>query len=457
MKKFTIISCMLLASSGGIHAQLTNSGNLRTFTGANVTIYGDVTNNGSIADSATLITLAGSNLQTIGGSSVITLKNLRLNNSSTTGVTLAQALNVRGTLTFTDGYLNTTATNILTLTSTATVSGASDNSFVWGPVVKTGNTSFVFPVGKTAFYAPIAISAPAIVTDQFTAEYFKASPNASYSTSSLESTLHHVSECEYWMLERTTGSSDVAVTLSWDLRSCGVTFLNDLRVARWDGTQWTNKGNGGTTGNMVAGTIVSAAPIDGFGPFTLASISSLNPLPVEFLTFSAQCEEEQQVILRWSTASEFQNDFFTIERSPDATNWDIQKTIQSQGNTSTLSNYSWTDSSVFVREAYYRLSQTDQNGETTVLGITYLQNCQEIPENTLAIYPNPAKDRISILTEAKISEITVLNTEGKRTGNVIADLAGKMIYFNDLPNGVYFIRITTPTGVFHEKMVVSRN
>ena len=65
MKKIIIIGFVLFAGSVEIRAQLTNSGNIRTFAGANVTIYGDMTNNGAIADSATLITLAGSNLQTV--------------------------------------------------------------------------------------------------------------------------------------------------------------------------------------------------------------------------------------------------------------------------------------------------------------------------------------------------------------------------------------------------------
>lgn len=456
MRKFIIISSVLLASSGNMHAQLTNSGNIRTFAGANVTIYGDVTNNGSIADSATLITLAGSSLQTFGGSSVTTLKNLRLNNSSLAGITLAQALNVRGTLTFSTGRMNTTATNILTFTSTATAMGANNNSFVSGPTVKTGNSSFVFPVGKNAVYAPIAISAPAAGTDQFTAEYFQVSPNIPYSTWSLEPTLHHVSECEYWMLNRTTGASDVAVTLSWDVRSCGVTFLSDLRVARWDGTQWTDKGNGGTTGNTTAGTVISAAPVTGFGPFTLASTSSANPLPVELLSFTATCEQEQ-AILRWSTASEFQNDFFTIEYSSDATDWNTLATVESHGTTHAQSDYSWSDPSAPTRNAYYRLSQTNSNGEIEIHGIAYIQNCQDIPENTLTLYPNPAKDRIRILTEAAISDITVLNAEGKQVGNITADLKNKELSLGDLPNGVYVVRITTPSGVFHEKVVISRD
>lgn len=454
MKKYIIISFILFAGSAEIRAQLTNSGNIRTFTGANVTIYGDVTNNGTIADSGTLVTLAGSAMQTFGGSSVTTLNNLLLNNSDATGVTLTQDLNVRGTLTFTDGYMNTTAANILTLTATSAVAGTSNNSFVSGPAVKTGNTAFVFPVGKNVVYAPIAIAAPGVITDQFTAEYFQVSPNALYSTSSLEAGLDHVSDCEYWMLDRTTGSSNVAVTLSWDTRSCGVTDPSELRVARWDGAQWTNKGNGGTTGTTAAGTVVSTAAVTDFGPFTLASITASNPLPIELLAFAAKCENEE-VILRWSTDSEFNNDFFTIESSFDASDWNSIATVDGAGTTTTLTNYAWTDLSNPGRSMYYRLSQTDNNGQTVIHEIDYLENCS-FPENAVSVYPNPAKRIVNILTEAKVTNIIVMNPEGK-TIDLPVDFQLNQLDFNGLPNGVYFIRITTARGTFHEKVVISRN
>lgn len=457
MKKFIIIALVILTWSGGANAQLTNSGNIRTFTGANVTIYGDVTNNGAIVDSGTLITLAGSNLQTFGGSVVSTLKNLRLNNSSTAGITLAQALNVYGTLTFSDGYLNTTTASILTLTSTSAVTGASNNSFVSGPAVKTGNSGFIFPVGKNVVYAPIAISAPAVVTDQFTTEYFQASPNTvPYITWSLEPTLHHVSECEYWMLDRTTGSSNVSVTLSWDTpRSCGITLTGDLRIARWDGTQWTDKGNGGTMGTTTSGTIISAAPVTAFSPFTLASTTPMNPLPVALLGFSGQCEDEQAV-LRWSTATEFNNDFFTVESSFDAVNWAAIATIDGAGTTSMQTNYSWTDPSVPIRNVYYRLLQTDNSAVTTTHNIVYLENCQ-MTGNGLSIYPNPAKNIVTILTDETLMGVSVLNPEGKIVENIPIDLQNKQIRFDEMPNGVYVIRITTPEKTFNQKVVLLRD
>ncbi|AEA42545.1 T9SS type A sorting domain-containing protein [Fluviicola taffensis] len=454
MKKIIIIGFVFFAGSAEIRAQLTNSGNIRTFVGANVTIYGDMTNNGAIADSGTLVTLAGSSLQTVSGSVVTTLNNLRLNNTDATGITLAQALNVRGTLTFSDGYLNTTTANILTMTNTSSVASVSNTSFVSGPMVKTGNTAFVFPVGKNVVYAPIAITAPAAGTDQFKAEYFQISANPLYNTSSVEPSLHHVSDCEYWMLDRVTGSSNVSVTLSWDTRSCGITTLSDLRVARWDGTQWTDKGNGGTTGTTTAGTVISSAAVTGFGPFTLASITATNPLPVELLTFAAHCEDEQAV-LRWSTESEFQNDFFTIESSFDATDWNTIATVAGTGTTTMLTNYTWTDHSNPRKEMYYRLSQTDYDGETTIHDIVYFKSCS-LPENSVSIYPNPAKSIVNILTEESVSAITVMNSEGKKINTPI-DVKYKQIDFSEIPNGVYLIQITTKSGVFNKNVVISRN
>lgn len=456
MKNYIIICVFLLFRVSDVAAQLTNSGNIRTFTGANVTIYGDVANNGAIVDSGLLITLAGSNLQSIGGSSITTLNNLRLNNSSASGVTLNRTLFVRGLLTFSDGYLNTTPASILSMTATSSVTGASNNSFVSGPVIKTGNSAFVFPTGKNVSYAPIAIAAPALITDQFTAEYFQVSPNALYSVWSLEAGIDHVSQCEYWMLNRTTGTSDVAVTLSWETaRSCGVNDLPDLLVTRWDGLQWTNKGNGGTTGTAALGTVVSSAPVTGFGPFTLGSSTGDNALPVELLAFSAQCEEEQ-VVLRWSTESEFDNDYFTVESSQDGVEWKNTAFVEGSGTTVIPTNYSWTDISNPGRDMYYRLSQTDNNGTLTMHNTVYLENCISGPDNDVSIYPNPTGSLVNILTNEKILEISVTNPEGKVI-NVAYNPEYHQLDFSTMPVGVYIIRITTMPGTYIKKLTVTRD
>jgi hypothetical protein len=455
MKQLLLTSFLLVVHALTVEAQVTNSGNLKLFSGASVTFFGNVTNNGTLIDSGTVVTLAGSSASTIDGSSVTTFNNLTLNNTSATGVTLGQAMNVRGALVLTDGYLYTTASNVLTLANGATTSGAGNGSFVSGPMAKTGNQSFTFPVGKGVAYAPIAISAPGLATDKFTAEYIQTSPNALYNVSSLDGTLNHVSQCEYWMLDRTTGTSNVTVNLSWDTRSCGVTNLSDLRVAGWNGTQWVNKGNGGTTGTTTAGTVVSSPVVTVFGPFTLGSVSSDNPLPVELVSFSAQCEETHAV-LRWSTASELNNDYFTIESSIDAEDWATAGTIEGAGNSTTLLHYTYTDAANAGRNLYYRLKQTDTDGKYTYHDILYLESCRGAAGgNSVTLYPNPAQNNVTIVAEEEVLSVTVYNSEGKTIGNIGVNLLAKTMDFSQVPEGVYFVEIATPGKVFNQRLIVS--
>lgn len=456
MKRFFSIAFVLFLSVLTTEAQVTNSGNFKIAPGASISFFGNVTNNGTLTDSGTVVTLAGSSSQTIDGSSVTTFNNLTLNNTSATGITLGQAMNVRGVLVFTDGYLVTTATNILGLTDNATVSGASNSSFVSGPVFKTGSQSFVFPVGKDVVYAPLAISAPVLATDRFTAEYFQTSPNALYSVSSLEAGLDHVSQCEYWTLDRTVGSSDVTVNLSWDTRSCGITNPADLRVARWDGTQWTNKGNGGTTGTVSAGTIVSSAPVTAFSPFTLSSVSSDNPLPVETIDFAAQCEGSN-ALFTWSTVSEQHNDFFTVESSTDAMNWTKVCTVDGAGYSTAQINYSCIGISPPGKNLYYRLKQTDLDGNSIYYNeIIYLESCSRTSsEEEVLVYPNPAKDKVMILTNEEILDISVFNSAGKKLNGTEMNQEEKWIDFTQLPEGIYVMEIITGTQLFNQRIVIS--
>jgi hypothetical protein len=453
MKQFYSITCFLTVAALNGTAQLTNSGNLKLAPGAAVTIFGNVTNNGTVTDSATIVTLGGTSPQQVDGSSVTLFNNLRLNNA--TGVTLGQTMRVRGTLTFTAGTLTTTSANLLVLENNAAATGASNNSFVAGPVAKIGSQAFVFPTGKNSVYAPIAMGAPALVTDRFTAEYFQASPNALYNVSSKEILLDHVSQCEYWMLDRTAGSSNVAVTLSWDTRSCGVSNLADLRVARWDGTQWTDKGNGGTTGNTTAGTVVSSAAVTGFGPFTLASSTMANSLPVELIDFSAYCDGSSAV-LSWHTASENNNAYFTIERSTDGLDWKPVKNVPGAGNSTALLAYTHSDPASPLADAYYRLTQTDLNGHTTEHDIVYLESCLgESPESAVTVYPNPSKGDVYVASTEAISSIAVFQSDGKPVSSVEISIEDKSIDFSQVPEGIYFLEIVSGGKSFRERVVIS--
>ncbi len=109
--------------------------------------------------------------------------------------------------------------------------------------------------------------------------------------------------------------------------------------------------------------------------FTLGAGGSLDctPLPIELESFNAEPLQNANE-LKWVTASEINNAFFTIERSTDGENWTIIQAQSAIGNSSTKTTYSYTDYTCQQTLNYYRLSQTDMDGNETKLKTISLDN-----------------------------------------------------------------------------------
>ncbi len=88
------------------------------------------------------------------------------------------------------------------------------------------------------------------------------------------------------------------------------------------------------------------------------------PLPIELLSFSAAAADNG-VDLNWQTASEQDNDYFTIETSDNATDFSALTEIPGAGYSNSLLSYQYNDSRPISGTRYYRLKQTDYNGAFT--------------------------------------------------------------------------------------------
>ncbi|HOS84199.1 MAG TPA: T9SS type A sorting domain-containing protein, partial [Bacteroidales bacterium] len=303
------------------------------------------------------------------------------------------------------------------------------SSHIQGCATKVGAEPFVFPIGSAQKYAPIAISdAPGgDVVTEFTACYYPESPNSLYNVTSIDEILDHVSTSEYWTLSRAVGTNPVSVELFWwDNRSGGVTVLDELHVAHWNGTQWESKGNEGVSGNFEVGSITSEL-VSSFSPFTLGSTSSENPLPITLLSFTAACNTSKKVIeIDWSCATEINNDFFTVEKYSHESYWEPIAKIGGAGNSNTPTHYSITDNNKGMyadNMLYYRLKQTDKNGEFSYSTIVSTYGCGEFM-NDCEIYPNPViSDAIIQFNFIPQSPITV----------EICDMQGKIIKTMQVP------------------------
>lgn len=256
-----------------------------------VKIKGDLSqqSGGIITETSTglpVIELAGNtNQQVLLSGSMRNSITLRMNNPQ--GATLAGPVLLPFKLELLKGKIKTSTANLLMLSAACQITGASVQSFINGPVEKTGAGDFEFPVGKQGDYAPVTISgAGGAVTDAFRAEYFLSNPQAAYGPAFEKPVIKRISTLEYWQIEQKAGTSAKKITVCVGPYS-NATALDKLAVAWWDsGTAtWMNAGN--TLYNGIAMGNITSEVRNGFGSFTLASTEeaqNLLPLTINNLT-----------------------------------------------------------------------------------------------------------------------------------------------------------------------------
>ena len=322
-----------------------------------------------------------------------TVNNLTINNAS--GVTLSQPEAVSGVLTLTDGLLTTTTTDLITVNNGGSTTGASNSSFVNGPITKIGNQAFTFPVGSSGTgYVPIGISAPSTTTDAFLAQYNRSSAVLLGLVTAVG--LDHVSTCDYWTLNHTAGSSAVNVTGYWNANSpCGGTYVNDLAtmaLAHFNGLNWNAWGNDVISGSTTSGS-VTWNNVSNFSPFSLSSTSLFDPLPVTLVDFNAAWQDGGTVGLTWEVEEGVNTNHFDIQRSADGVNWQTIGTVDAAGSSSLAMDYSYRDTAPLSGQGYYRLQLVDDAGNDTYSIVKVVNRSSG---SGITIFPNPASDHINV-------------------------------------------------------------
>ena len=84
-------------------------------------------------------------------------------------------------------------------------------------------------------------------------------------------------------------------------------------------------------------------------------------LPITLLDFTGDLQD-QGVEINWSTASEENNNYFSLYRSTNAYDWDRIVTIPGAGNSTSTNKYQYFDNTVLYNTSYYKLEQTDYDG-----------------------------------------------------------------------------------------------
>ena len=219
------------------------------------------------------------------------------------------------------------------------------------------------------------------------------------------------------------------------------TAIGDLKVTRFHATSNTAYENGVFTDNCGNGAIsihsqvASGNAADLFSgyaatgryiEFTTSEFSELwihgsttnSPLPVEMLYYTAGCVKEKGVELKWSTASEQNNSFFTVERSKDLENWTKVGTTEGRGTVSVQTDYSLYDRFPSPGVNYYRLIQVDYDGIQKEYGP--ISSACAFSSDFITVVPSPAEESFAVHFNS--------STQYKGAMCVFTDAFGRKIY-----------------------------
>lgn len=204
--------------------------------------------------------------------------------------------------------------------------------------------------------------------------------------------------------------------------------------------------------NLLLKADVTGRALSTAGAISMANTN--NVMPVVLRTFEASCTPKQ-INFEWVTASEKNNQFFTLQSSTDKINWVNLAQIKGAGNSQLTEKYTFQWPSEGTSQvAYYRLKQTDFDGQFTYSKIITLAAWQE-EELQIVIYPNPSNSTLSFSYPLGVNQ----------TGFVsIYDILGQQVFYTlelpnsidltALPSGIYFMHLYTQGKNQIQKIVV---
>ena len=341
-----------------------------------------------------------------GNTDKMDITNLILDLGTGNSVTLSSDYTIEDKFELVSGTINTSSSAMLIIADGASITGGSDSAYINGPLKKIGSTNgsnFIFPIGNAGSYGPLEISAMTNSASEYTASYQTDPPPFGTMSGGLD----HVSNIEYWELDRATGSEAVTLTLHWtDADRSNIVDTTALYVAGLIGGTWTDFGrqtSSGTLGTGGSGSITAYStdpPPFGTQTFTFASSNGLNALPIFFESMRAEKRTEDIIDVNWITSLEINSSHFILERSSDGQNWVPIARKAASGNSSSSSFYTYEDKDYDIGNNYYRLQMFDLDGTYTYSPVVVVVVSTSVESAVPIISPNPSTGYIRIFNES---------------------------------------------------------
>ena len=194
--------------------------------------------------------------------------------------------------------------------------------------------------------------------------------------------------------------------------------------------------NVGTFTSDVALTAVSTTFTSTLNGFTING----QALPVKFNTFDASLMNSKS-LLSFSTASETNNDYFTIERSSDGVEFDAIGEIKGAGNSSSELKYEFTDENPLPGINYYRIKQTDFDGKYSYTEIKSVRH----HVSKITVSPLRTDGRLQITSTQDNYDVVLYNAAGQEVFRKNTLNGDQTIDIESLEAGIYFVKIVDQT------------
>ncbi|MEP7127374.1 MAG: T9SS type A sorting domain-containing protein [Chitinophagales bacterium] len=387
---------------------------------------------------------------TPGGS--LTLNKVLINQGVASAVVLVgNPMTISGTLTLTSGRIETLLNEVNVTSNAATaVNSGNINSYVDGDLRRAtaATGSYDFPVGNYLSgkgYQLANINFTSANTATNLLAHFKAYSVVPPALGVLDCGINYNLEAldnGSWTISSTpstsTGTYDVT------LYNTAGSYTNSAGSSSWTVMKKPSAGSWALNGTCSTSTIsqVTRVGLSGFSDFGTSQSTEL--LPVEVISFTAVASDLGNQV-DWITAAEFNNDYFSLEKSADGQQFAEINRQQGASNTYQEHHYHYTDDAPILGINYYRLKQVNNDSSFGYSNVVALENKFPTPE-MMPVHPNPTTGILSF---------EMSTTNGGLTSFAVMDLFGKEVYksnhtlatginsvemdLSQLPKGVYLI------------------
>ncbi len=200
-----------------------------------------------------------------------------------------------------------------------------------------------------------------------------------------------------------------------------------------------------------------------FDVYGCVGVASGTPAPcsktaVELLVFEGEAKLEANHLF-WSTATEYNSDYFIVEKSKDGIIWEQIVSKLAAVNSNHTINYDYIDTKNVSGVSYYRLISIDLDGKSSLSEVITVRN-EKAGFEVASVYPIPAQNNLNVniyLSEIQLLKVNLFSFDGKvikqQTYETNKGSNSLSLDITDLPVGIYWIQISGNTESFTQKII----